>query len=149
MDDNSSWVESNPDDASMYEEDDKGLVNNDRNNNDDSKSMSEGENSSEHESNRDGSDDPNDNTIVDYGTSAIFNISLQVKSAGRKVSRWKTDHPPATRGSGMAQYLLYKMEKDKFHTKLLRDDYVKVRIALRSIDLEFIREELLHHQEVT
>ena len=49
----------------------------------------------------------------------------------------------------MAQYTLFKMEHMKFHKKLKRNDFVKVRMALRAGDLSLIRNEVLAHPQQT
>lgn len=123
--------------------------------------ISDANDGKEHDSNEDDIDEPDDpdvpdnpndpdnNADVDYGTSSIFGLHLGVKYAGKKVNRWKLNKPPSTRGKWMAQYLLFKMQKWHFHKKLKRDDYVKVGMALRTVDLEFIRQELLAHPATT
>ena len=90
-----------------------------------------------------------DNVVMDYGTSVIFTQYHDIKYAGKKVNWWKTDISTATRGLWMAQYLLIKMRHMSFHDRLKKDDFVKVKMALRDVDLAFIRNETMNHRQTT
>lgn len=89
------------------------------------------------------------NKVMDYGTSEIFTKYCNMKYAGKKVLRWKTEVPTPKRGLWMAQYLLFKMRYCRFHDRLKKDDFVKVRMALRDVDLDYIRDETMNHHQTT
>ena len=88
-------------------------------------------------------------TIMDYGTSGIFGIYCDMKDAGKKVLQWATKTPSVVRGKWMAQYLLFKMREMSFHNRLKKDDFVKVKMGLRDVDIKYIRDKTRHHRQTT
>ena len=90
---------------------------------------------------------PKDDDDFVYPQQTLFPQTIEVKSARRKVTRWQNDTDPPTRGTWMAKYLLFKMEKDKFHLKLKKHHFARVNQVLDKVDREFIKSELLTHHE--
>jgi hypothetical protein len=85
-----------------------------------------------------------------YPTSLIFPQTMDAKVARRKVLRWTKDSlETVSRGKWMAQYFMYKMERDRVHEKLKKFEYAKVKCVLEKVDREYIKHELLNHIDAT
>lgn len=88
-------------------------------------------------------------TAVTYPTSIIFPQSMDAKAARKKILRWSRDKQSVARGKWMAQYLMYKMERDRVHEKLDKCDYAKIKCVLDRVDRQFIKKEFKKHVDRT